>query len=104
MTISDLQKAIDATYGARDRKRGIERSFLWLVEEVGELAEAIRHGTQEEVKHEVGDVLAWLVSVANTAGVDVEEASRRFAESCPYCHHVPCSCRSEDTSKLKKSP
>ena len=102
MTIADFQKAIEATFGARDRKRGVERSFLWLVEEVGELAEAIRHGTPDEVEHEVGDVLAWLVSIANIAGIDVQEAARRFAKSCPYCHHIPCTCRSEDTSKLKE--
>ncbi|HHN46588.1 MAG TPA: nucleotide pyrophosphohydrolase [Planctomycetes bacterium] len=92
MKINDFQQAINKTFGARDRARGLERSFLWLVEEVGELAEAIRHGEKSAVEHEVGDVLAWLVSVANIAEIDVNSAAKRFYDGCPYCHNAPCRC------------
>ncbi|MBN1808554.1 MAG: nucleotide pyrophosphohydrolase [Planctomycetes bacterium] len=95
MTISELQLKIDLTFGERDRSRGLEKSFLWFVEEVGELAEAIRHGDKDAINHETGDVLAWLLSVANVAGLDVEESVGRFARGCPYCGKCPCVCKSE---------
>ena len=45
----------------------MDGTFRWLVEEVGELARALRDGDQASATHEVGDVLAWLTSVANGA-------------------------------------
>ena len=74
MEISCLQEAMRRAYLDRDRKRGLHATFVWLVEEVGELAEAILEGDREGMKEELADVLAWLVSVANLLGIDVEEA------------------------------
>jgi len=47
------------------------------------------HGLSQ---HEIGDVLAWLTSVANLVGVDVEAAARRYADDCPKCGTAPCAC------------
>jgi NTP pyrophosphatase (non-canonical NTP hydrolase) len=63
-----------------------------MVEEVGELARALRDGSVADRRHEVGDVLAWLTSVANLAGVDLEDAVARYAQGCPRCGHRPCGC------------
>jgi len=90
--IRAFQRAIDETYGERDRARGDAAAFLWFVEEVGELAEAIRRGNAEERLGEFGDVLAWLVTLASLHGVDMGAAAERFAAGCPKCDGRPCSC------------
>jgi len=69
------QEAIRRAYIARDSERGLYATFTWLVEELGELAEALlgKRG-REGLEEEIADVLAWLLSVANLVGVDVAEA------------------------------
>jgi NTP pyrophosphatase (non-canonical NTP hydrolase) len=74
MELRRLQELMREMYFERDSERGLHATFTWLVEEVGELAKAIREG--RGVGEEVADVLAWLLSVANLIGVDVEEAVR----------------------------
>jgi NTP pyrophosphatase (non-canonical NTP hydrolase) len=64
----------------------------WLAEEVGELAKAARKGTQDEQLHELGDVLAWLASLAGQLGLSLEEAAARYAQGCPRCGSIPCAC------------
>ena len=80
------------TYLERDRARGVDGTFRRLVEEVGELARALRRDEPQAREEELSDVLAWLVSLANLAGVDVERAARRYTHGCPKCGDVPCSC------------
>ena len=92
MEIADLQRTIRATYGARDRDRGVEGSFAWFVEEVGELSRAIHRQGHEERMAEFSDVLAWLVTLADLTGVDLAEAAQRYAAGCPKCAGVPCTC------------
>jgi NTP pyrophosphatase (non-canonical NTP hydrolase) len=74
MEIKVLQKALREEYYARDRERGVEKNVLWLVEEVGELAEAVLKKGKNSIEEEIADVIAWTISVANLLGVDVEEA------------------------------
>ena len=81
------------TYGARDRARGREATVAWLTEELGELARAIRKGTPEDQLHELGDVLAWLASLADQLGLSLAEAAARYEQGCPRCGDIPCSCR-----------
>jgi NTP pyrophosphatase (non-canonical NTP hydrolase) len=90
--IRELQNTIGRTFLERDRTRGIDGTFRWMVEEVGELAKALRTGDANELTHEVGDVIAWLASVANLAGVDLETAAARYADGCPRCGNIPCAC------------
>lgn len=80
------------TYGARDTARGVDATFRWFTEEVGELAKAIRSGDPRELAHETSDVLAWLASLADQLGVDLEAAMARFADGCPKCGASPCRC------------
>jgi NTP pyrophosphatase (non-canonical NTP hydrolase) len=90
--LAALQDSIRRTYLERDAARGVDGTFRWLVEEVGELARAIRHDEQAARVHEVGDVIAWVLSVANLTGVDAEEAVARYANGCPRCGRSPCRC------------
>lgn len=93
MTLTGLQDRIREMYGAKDGARGLEGTFMWFLEEVGELSGALRGGSHEERVLEFADVLAWLATLANIAGVDLEEAmTRKYGGGCPGCGHTPCSC------------
>lgn len=92
MDIADFQDLMERTYGARDRARGREATVAWLAEEVGELARAVRKGDAGEQLHELGDVLAWLASLAAQVGLNLDEAAARYAAGCPRCGGTPCSC------------
>ena len=92
MDLAGLQDVIERTYGTRDRERGVAATVAWLAEELGELAQAVRKGTHEQQVHEVGDVLAWVASLANQIGVDLDEAVARYARGCPRCAALPCAC------------
>jgi NTP pyrophosphatase (non-canonical NTP hydrolase) len=70
----------------------VSATVAWLCEEVGELAQAVRKGTPEQQAHEFGDVLAWVVTLANQMGADLDAAIQRYAEGCPRCHALPCAC------------
>jgi len=92
MDLGELQRTLAVTYLDRDRARGVDATFRWMVEEVGELARALRDGDPAALRHEAGDVLAWLVSVANVAGVDLDASVARYARGCPRCGRSPCAC------------
>jgi NTP pyrophosphatase (non-canonical NTP hydrolase) len=92
MDLDELQATIRATYGRRDAARGVPATIAWLAEELGELAQAVRKGTAEEQLHELGDVLAWLASLAVQLDLSLEEAVRRYASGCPRCGASPCIC------------
>jgi NTP pyrophosphatase (non-canonical NTP hydrolase) len=93
VSISQFQDLIRRTFGAKDSRRGIDGTFLWFVEEVGELAAALRGGSRAQQSEEFADVLAWLATLANSAGVDLESAiERKYRDGCPTCHQAPCQC------------
>ena len=79
------------TYGERDRARGRAATVAWLTEELGELAQAVRKGDDAQRLHELGDVLAWLASLAGQLGLSLEEAAARYADGCPRCGGSPCT-------------
>jgi NTP pyrophosphatase (non-canonical NTP hydrolase) len=80
-------------YGAKDAARGDAATFLWFAEEFGELASALRSGTDEDLALEMADVLAWLVTLANVRGIDLESAVlRKYGRACPGCGASPCVC------------
>ena len=87
-----LQRSVEATYGGRDRARGLPATVAWLAEEVGELAKAARKGTRDVQLHELGDVIAWVASLANQLDLSMGEAMRRFEHGCPRCARQPCAC------------
>src|SRR3954454_25344220 len=93
LTLGGLQQMIRQMYGAKDEARGDAATFLWLTEEFGELATALRSGTPEELALEMADVLAWLATLANIRGIDLEAAVwRKYGAACPGCRAVPCVC------------
>lgn len=93
MTLGQLQQRIRELYGRKDAARGVEGTFMWFMEEVGELSAALRNGTHDERVLEFADVLAWLVTLANCTGVDLDEAVRRkYGGGCPGCGKTPCEC------------
>jgi NTP pyrophosphatase (non-canonical NTP hydrolase) len=92
--LHDFQQLIDRMYSHKDRQRGSAGTFLWLVEEIGELAAAIGEKTDEANKREeFADVLAWLVTLANVEGVDLSQAIHaKYGTGCPGCGHMVCTC------------
>ena len=78
-----MQTLMDRLYGADDRDRGIPATVAWLCEELGELAQAVRKGTTAQQLHELGDVLAWLASLANQLGLSLEDAIARYVDNPP---------------------
>ena len=93
MTLPELQKMIHDTYGAKDASRGVEGTFMWFMQEVGELATALRSGTPQEKTLEFADVLAWLATLANISGVNLDAAiAAKYGKGCPGCGKCPCEC------------
>ena len=94
MTLAHLQHLIQNLYGAKDSRRGVEGTFMWFMEEVGELSAALRGGKDPaHLALEFADVLAWLATLANIAGVDLEAAIRaKYGDGCPGCGRAPCAC------------
>lgn len=92
MQIRDFQQLIDQMYSDKDRQRGAAKTFLWLAEEVGELASAIAKNDHDNKIEEFADVFAWLVTLANVEGVDLQDAVRKFTGGCPGCGQMVCHC------------
>jgi NTP pyrophosphatase (non-canonical NTP hydrolase) len=92
MDLAAFQQLMADTYGARDRSRGVSATVAWLTEELGELAQAVRKGDRAEQLHELGDVLAWLASLAGQLGLSLDDAASRYASGCPRCGGLPCTC------------
>jgi NTP pyrophosphatase (non-canonical NTP hydrolase) len=89
----EFQQLIHGMYLEKDLARGIDGTFMWLMEEVGELAAALREGTREEQAAEFADVLAWLTTIANVAGIDLADAvQKKYGSGCPGCGLLQCAC------------
>ena len=88
-----FQQLIRDMYLEKDMARGVDGTFMWLMEEIGELASCLRNGTHEERLGEFADVVAWLTTIANVAGVDLDEAIRKkYGSGCPGCQQFICTC------------
>ncbi len=93
MKIREFQNLIGELYRSRDEKRGADKTFLWFLEEVGELTRSYRRGEKENVGKEMADVFAWLASMANLLHVDLEsEVQKKYPKVCPLCSSSPCRC------------
>src|SRR5437588_871152 len=93
LSLAELQHQIKATFGSRDAQRGVEGTFMWFMEEVGELSAALRKRDAAELGPEFADVLAWLATLANSAGIDLESAfAAKYGRGCPGCGRSPCAC------------
>ena len=93
ISLYDFQQLIRGMYHEKDVARGVDGTFMWLMEEVGELAAALREGTHEELAAEFADVLAWLTTIANVAEVDLSAAvTKKYGSGCPGCGLLACTC------------
>ena len=92
-TFHDFQALIRTMYYDKDIGRGSEATFLWLMEEIGELASALRSGTNEELGAEFADVFAWLTTIANIKEIDLTtEIGKKYGRGCPGCGKFVCDC------------
>ena len=97
LTLANLQQLIRQMYHPRDLARGVDGTFMWLMEEIGELSAALREGNTQQQAEEFADVLAWLATIANVAGVDLQQAvTDKYAGGCPGCHQIPCACDEQE--------
>jgi NTP pyrophosphatase (non-canonical NTP hydrolase) len=78
MEIKEFQDLIRHKYQKRDRQRGTAATFLWFIEEVGELATALSGADDKNKAEEFADVFAWLCTLANINDIDLEEACRKY--------------------------
>jgi len=93
VSLGDFQQLIREMYFEKDQARGVDGTFMWLMEEVGELAAALREGSHEDQLEEFADVLAWLTTIANVAGVSLSDAvHRKYGGGCPGCGQFVCVC------------
>ena len=80
-------------YFERDSARGIQGTFNWFVDEVGELGEELMGTDICATEKEFADVIAWLASLANIRGIDLEKAAlNKYNNKCPKCQSSPCQC------------
>jgi len=98
MDLKQYQALIKKIYFKKDSSRGLDKTFNWLVEEIGELARAIRKGEREKIKEEFADCLAWLLSVGSILEIDAEQAMDKYSNGCPKCGKSPCKCKEERIS------
>jgi len=94
-TIREFQELMKKMYIHRDVKRGPDRTMLWFISEVGELADALVKNNRLNIEDEAADVLAWLCSICNLLEVDLEQAVTRKYQKCPLCKSLPCRCTRE---------
>lgn len=94
MHIREFQEMMRSLYFHRDYERGIKGTYKWLTEEIKELGEAIEEGNNREaIGKEFADVIAWLASLANITGIDLESATiKKYNYKCPKCQQAPCNC------------
>ena len=93
MELGEAQAMMRRIYYHKDSKRGARRTWEWLAEEVKELGEAIEAGDERAMEAEFADVLAWLASLANVVGVDLEKAFlAKYPGRCPKCGRAVCMC------------
>jgi len=92
MTFAQFQSLIADIYGEKDSARPVGVNLAWLLEEIGELARAIRHGDREAMTEEFADAAAWLATIASQCGVQLQQAIEKYAGGCPKCASTPCQC------------
>jgi NTP pyrophosphatase (non-canonical NTP hydrolase) len=95
VNLNQYQELIKKIYFSKDSKRGVEKTFNWLVEEIGEFSRAMRKGDKERIQEEFADCLAWLLSIGSLLGIDAENAMKKYSNGCPKCGTTPCGCEED---------
>jgi NTP pyrophosphatase (non-canonical NTP hydrolase) len=93
MQICEFQEMMRRLYFHRDSERGVKGTYEWLADELQELWEALENGDKEAADKEFADVIAWLTSLANITGIDLQRAAiNKYNNRCPKCLSSPCQC------------
>ena len=93
LSLGDVQQHIRKMYFEKDAARGVEGTFMWLMEEVGELSSALRGDDRENLAEEFADVVAWLATIANIVDIDLNAAMvAKYGGGCPGCGRLACEC------------
>jgi NTP pyrophosphatase (non-canonical NTP hydrolase) len=94
ISLRDFQSLIRTMYYEKDAERGVSGTFMWLMEEMGELASALRsNNDRDNLEEEFADVIAWLTTIANVAGIDLAQAiAKKYGSGCPGCKKLACDC------------
>jgi len=95
MKISEFQELMRELYFHQDSRRGIKGTFIWLMEEVGELASLLKEENldREKISEECADIIAWTGSLANLMNIDLETALfNKYPNKCNKCNSNPCKC------------
>jgi NTP pyrophosphatase (non-canonical NTP hydrolase) len=93
MHIREFQEMMKQLYYTRDSARGVDGTYNWLLDEVAELGEELKGSDREATEKEFADVIAWLASLANIIGIDLEKAAyAKYPHKCPKCQSSPCAC------------
>ena len=91
--IREFQEIMRHLYFHRDSERGVKGTYNWLADELEELGEALKGEHKEAIEEEFADVIAWLASLANLTGIDIEKAAiEKYSGKCPKCQKSPCQC------------
>lgn len=112
MNLRDFQNLIRTMYYDKDVARGVSGTYMWLAEELGELASDLRQveqlrqadesdekaqsklkAVESNLKTEFADVVAWLATIANIVDVDISDAlAEKYGHGCPGCSNLVCDC------------
>ena len=98
MKISEFQDLMKELYFQKDSKRGVKNTFIWLVEEIGELATLLKKDNidTDQISEELADIIAWTNSLANLLNIDLEQALfNKYPNQCKKCGNKPCRCKNE---------
>jgi len=98
MDIAEFQKLMKDLYFHNDSKRGLYRTSIWMIEEIGELMRELKK-TQNDmdfvnIGEEMADIYAWIASIANLLNINLDDAvSRKYPNKCIKCDNNPCRCK-----------
>ncbi len=95
MRISEFQALIKKLYLNKDLNRGIKSTYIWLIEEIGELATLLNSQEldKKKISEELADIIAWTISIANILNIEIEEAlGYKYPNKCKKCNSSPCNC------------
>ncbi len=93
--MSEFQALLKKLYTQKDLNRGIKSTYIWLIEEIGELATLLNAQELDKTKlsEELADIIAWTISIANILNIDIEKAIvRKYPHKCKKCNSSPCNC------------
>lgn len=90
ITVESFQTLIRERYFPTDSARGSAGTFLYFIEEVGELATAIAANNRQgkpptdaeraNLEEEFADVFAWLATLANINSVDLTATLEKYTD------------------------